>query len=76
MGVSVRVGRSRHQKPSLYCVKLICDVLFRLGIQQAPAVGRAVMEMILDGEFVTLDLSRFNFDRFIVGQEVREMNIV
>jgi len=46
------------------------------GIQQAPAVGRAMMEMILDGEFVTTDLSKFNFDRFLVGKEVKEQNIV
>lgn len=45
------------------------------GIQQAPAVGRAVMELILDGEYQTIDLSRFSFDRLLVGKEVREQNI-
>jgi len=46
------------------------------GIQQAPAVGRAIMEMVLDGEFVTIDLTKFHFERFLVGKEVRERNIV
>ncbi|RZB38625.1 FAD-dependent oxidoreductase domain-containing protein 1, partial [Asbolus verrucosus] len=38
------------------------------GIQQAPAVGRAVAELILDGDFKTIDLTRFGFDRFIVNK--------
>lgn len=46
------------------------------GIQQAPAVGRSVMELILDGEFRTIDLSRFGFDRLIQNERVLESNIV
>lgn len=46
------------------------------GIQQAPAVGRAVAEMIVDGEFKTIDLSRLSFDRIIVDQPMYEVNIV
>ncbi|KAI9556876.1 hypothetical protein GHT06_016668 [Daphnia sinensis] len=46
------------------------------GLQQAPAVGRAVMELILDGEFLTIDLSRFGFERVIANQPVFEQNIV
>ena len=35
------------------------------GFQQAPAMGRGVAELITHGEFRTLDLSPFNFDRII-----------
>ncbi|KAK4015385.1 FAD-dependent oxidoreductase domain-containing protein [Daphnia magna] len=46
------------------------------GLQQAPAVGRAIMELVLEGKFLTIDLSRFAFDRVIANQPVFEQNIV
>lgn len=46
------------------------------GIQQAPAVGRAISEMILDGEFTTIDLTRLGFDRLMVREQMLEQNIV
>jgi len=46
------------------------------GIQQAPAVGRAIMELIIDGEFKTIDLSRFNFNRVISNNPLYEKNII
>ncbi|XP_078282695.1 FAD-dependent oxidoreductase domain-containing protein 1 isoform X2 [Rhinoraja longicauda] len=46
------------------------------GLQQSPAVGRAVAELILDGRFKTLDLSAFDFIRFYKGTKVLERNIV
>lgn len=46
------------------------------GIQQAPAVGRAVSEMIIDGGFMEIDLTRLSFDRIIVDQPMYENNIV
>ncbi|CAD1472893.1 unnamed protein product, partial [Heterotrigona itama] len=42
------------------------------GIQQSPAVGRAISELIMDGEFKTLDLSNLNFKRIIYSKPVRE----
>lgn len=33
------------------------------GIQMAPAVGRAVMEIVVDNRYKTIDLSRFGWDR-------------
>jgi len=44
------------------------------GIQQAPAVGRAIAEMIIDGGFTTIDLSRLGFDRIIVDKPMLEEN--
>ncbi|KAL1123695.1 hypothetical protein AAG570_001468 [Ranatra chinensis] len=46
------------------------------GIQQAPGVGRAVMEMLIDGEFKTIDLSRLSFERYIEKIPLWESNIV
>ncbi len=46
------------------------------GLQQAPATGRAVSELILHGRFTTLDLSRFAYTRFADGRLVHELNVV
>jgi len=43
-----------------------------LGAQMAPAVGRAIMELIHYGYYETIDLSRFNFDRVLGGREISE----
>lgn len=46
------------------------------GIQQAPAVGRAVAELIVEGGFQTIDLTRLGFDRLIVDKPMLENYIV
>ncbi|XP_068600616.1 FAD-dependent oxidoreductase domain-containing protein 1 [Brachionichthys hirsutus] len=46
------------------------------GLQQAPAAGRAVAELILDGDFRSLDLSRFDFGRILNNEPMLERNIV
>jgi FAD-dependent oxidoreductase domain-containing protein 1 len=46
------------------------------GIQQAPAVGRAIAELIVHERFVTLDLSVFGFERIAVGRRVIERNVI
>ncbi|XP_075184707.1 FAD-dependent oxidoreductase domain-containing protein 1 isoform X2 [Anomaloglossus baeobatrachus] len=46
------------------------------GLQQAPAVGRAVAELLNSGQFTTLDLESFGFQRFISQQPIMEKNIV
>ncbi|XP_077402135.1 FAD-dependent oxidoreductase domain-containing protein 1 isoform X2 [Vanacampus margaritifer] len=46
------------------------------GLQQSPAVGRAVAELILDGGFTTLDLSRLGFRRIAQQEPIVERNIV
>jgi len=46
------------------------------GIQQAPAIGRAISEAILDGDYGAIDLSKFNYDRILNDEYVKERNIV
>ncbi|XP_077986829.1 FAD-dependent oxidoreductase domain-containing protein 1-like [Glandiceps talaboti] len=46
------------------------------GLQHSPAIGRAMSELILDGAFTTIDLSRFSFNRFIDNQPIFERNII
>lgn len=46
------------------------------GLQQAPAVGRAISELITFGSYQTLDLGKFSFDRFATGKLVKELNVV
>ncbi len=46
------------------------------GLQHAPGVGRGISELILQGEFRTLDLARFSFARFSEGSLVLEENVV
>jgi FAD-dependent oxidoreductase domain-containing protein 1 len=46
------------------------------GLQHAPGVGRALSELILYGEYRSLDLSRFGFERFASGELILEENVV
>ena len=45
------------------------------GIMHAPAVGRAISELCLDGEFHSLDLSAFGFQRIIENKPYAEIGI-
>ncbi len=46
------------------------------GIMHAPATGRAVSELLLDGGFTTIDISRFGYARIPAGAPVKEIGIV
>ena len=45
------------------------------GLQQSPAVGRAVAELITFGEYRTLDLSDLGVERIAAGRPLRELGI-
>jgi len=42
------------------------------GAQFAPAIGRALMEMVLYGEFKNIDLSLLTFDRVLDDEPISE----
>ena len=46
------------------------------GLQQSPAVGRALSELVAFGEFRSLDLSRLGYERLLNGQLIQEANVV
>ena len=46
------------------------------GMQQAPAVGRGVAELLAHGRYRTLDLAPLAFDRIPAGRPLAETNII
>lgn len=45
------------------------------GLQQGAATGRAITELILDGRFTTIDLTRFGYARIAEGRPLPELNV-
>jgi glycine/D-amino acid oxidase-like deaminating enzyme len=46
------------------------------GLQQGPATGRGVSELILSGKYTSLDLSSLSWERVIEGRPIVEKNVV
>ncbi len=46
------------------------------GLQQSPAVGRAIAELIVYGEYRTLDVSALSVQRIVDGRPLREHNVL
>jgi sarcosine oxidase len=46
------------------------------GLQQAPAAGRAVAELIVHGAFQTIDLKRLGYERIVRNEPLAEKNVI
>lgn len=46
------------------------------GLQQSPAVGRALMELVVHGHYRSLDLAAFGWQRVLQNRPLRELNVV
>ncbi|HMB77991.1 MAG TPA: FAD-binding oxidoreductase, partial [Kiloniellaceae bacterium] len=53
-----------------------CNGFSGHGLQQSPAAGRALSELILYGDFRSIDLSRLDFARLTEGRLLKEANVV
>jgi glycine/D-amino acid oxidase-like deaminating enzyme len=46
------------------------------GLQQSPAAGRAMAELIVHQKYISLDLTLFGYERVMNGRAVKELNII
>ena len=46
------------------------------GIMHAPATGLAISELVLEGRYKTIDLTRFGTERIVAVEPYRESGIV
>lgn len=46
------------------------------GLQQAPAVGRGLAELIIDGRYTSLDLADLGFERITMKRPLLERNVI
>ncbi len=46
------------------------------GVQQAPAVGRAISELMIYGRYVSIDLTNLGYERVLSNSKYSEQNII
>ncbi|CAG0916337.1 unnamed protein product [Notodromas monacha] len=46
------------------------------GIQHSPAAGRGVAELVFHGEYRSINLGRFSYDRVMLNKPLQEVNVV
>ena len=55
---------------------VLCTGFSGHGLQQSPAAGRAVAELLVHGGFRSIDLARFGYGRIARGEPLPEANVV
>lgn len=55
---------------------LVCTGFSGHGLQQGYAAGRAIAELILDGRFTTIDLTRFGVERILQKRPLFELTVI
>ncbi|MFM9845288.1 MAG: NAD(P)/FAD-dependent oxidoreductase [Dongiaceae bacterium] len=53
-----------------------CNGFSGHGLQQSPAVGRGTAELIVNGAYKSIDLTRFGYGRVLRNEPLREINVV
>ncbi len=69
------------QNPFIGPAPAIPDFLFASGfsghgLQHAPAIGRALAEWIVHGEYRSIDVAALGYDRWLQHRPLREMNVI
>jgi len=54
----------------------LCNGFSGHGLQQAPAVGRAIAELIVHGRYTSLDLSDLGYGRIMTNTPLLERNVI
>ncbi len=53
-----------------------CNGFSGHGLQQAPGAGNAIAELIVHGEFRTIGLARFGYERIAENRPLKEINVI
>ncbi len=63
-------------RPSASSNFYLCNGFSGHGLQQAPAIGRGLSELIVDGRYRSLDLSDLGYERVLANRPLLERNVI